>query len=385
MIAGGAEAVVTELAMGGFASARALSTRNDDPADAPAVPGTRTATASCSARAPARVVLEEYEHAKARGARIYCELVGYGVSADAYHMTAPARGRRRRVPLHAQRAEGRRRSRRHAIDYINAHGTSTPLGDIAETMAVKRLLGEHAGEGGGQLHQVDDRPPARRRRRRRGGVHRARAARPGLAAHHQPAHAGSAVRPRLRAEQRRARCRSASRCPTRSASAAPTAPWSSRAVERSFDTGRSLKLSPSYTLAGLDRRRAPLRRRRRPWRRLPGWAGAALAAALAALGAASAWSRALLRSPRSARASGWKAGFRRAGRWSTSRTVKACRRSAGGHVSRLMVTLALRAPARRTLAGHSRHARPRFVPRPARLGAVGQAARRGVARKQLAA
>jgi 3-oxoacyl-[acyl-carrier-protein] synthase II len=142
MIAGGAEAVVTELAIGGFASARALSTRNDDPAGA-SRPWDKERDGFVLGEGAGSVVLEEYEHAKARGARIYCELVGYGVSADAYHMTAPP-----------EDGEGGFRAMRNAlkdaglesgaIDYINAHGTSTPLGDVAETVAVKRLLGERA-------------------------------------------------------------------------------------------------------------------------------------------------------------------------------------------------------------------------------------------------
>ena len=142
MIAGGAEAVVTELAIGGFASARALSTRNDDPASA-SRPWDKERDGFVLGEGAGSVVLEEYDHAKARGARIYCELVGYGVSADAYHMTAPP-----------EDGEGGFRAMRNAlkdaglesgaVDYINAHGTSTPLGDVAETIAVKRLLGERA-------------------------------------------------------------------------------------------------------------------------------------------------------------------------------------------------------------------------------------------------
>jgi len=142
MIAGGAEAVVTELAIGGFASARALSTRNDDPATA-SRPWDRERDGFVLGEGGGAVVLEEYEHARARGARIYCELVGYGASADAFHMTAPP-----------EDGDGGFRAMRNAlrdaqldagsIDYINAHGTSTPLGDIAETVAIKRLLGERA-------------------------------------------------------------------------------------------------------------------------------------------------------------------------------------------------------------------------------------------------
>ncbi len=142
MIAGGAEATVTELAMGGFASARALSTRNHDPGGA-SRPWDRDRDGFVLGEGAGAVVLEEYEHARARGAGMYCELVGYGVSADAHHMTAPS-----------EDGDGAFRCMRNAlrdsglgaesIDYINAHGTSTPLGDIAETLAVKRLLGERA-------------------------------------------------------------------------------------------------------------------------------------------------------------------------------------------------------------------------------------------------
>jgi len=142
MIAGGAEATVTELAMGGFASARALSTRNDDPAGA-SRPWDKDRDGFVLGEGAGAVVLEEYEHAKKRGARIYCELAGYGVSSDAFHMTAPA-----------EDGDGAFRCMRNAmrdagispddIDYVNAHGTSTGLGDIAETIAVKRALGERA-------------------------------------------------------------------------------------------------------------------------------------------------------------------------------------------------------------------------------------------------
>jgi 3-oxoacyl-[acyl-carrier-protein] synthase II len=144
MIAGGAEAVVTELAVGGFAAARALSTRNGDPAGA-SRPWDKERDGFVLGEGAGAVVLEEYAHAKARGARIYCELVGYGVSADAYHMTAPP-----------EDGDGGFRAMRNAlkdasldssaVDYINAHGTSTPLGDAAETRAIKRLLGARAAK-----------------------------------------------------------------------------------------------------------------------------------------------------------------------------------------------------------------------------------------------
>jgi len=142
MIAGGAEAVVDELAIGGFAAARALSTRNDDPASA-SRPWDRDRDGFVLGEGAGAVVLEEYEHAKRRGATIYAEVLGYGVSADAHHMTAPP-----------EDGDGGYRAMRNAmkdaqrdvaeVDYINAHGTSTPLGDIAETIAIKRLLGARA-------------------------------------------------------------------------------------------------------------------------------------------------------------------------------------------------------------------------------------------------
>ena len=142
MIAGGAEATVTELAMGGFASARALSTRNDDPAGA-SRPWDKERDGFVLGEGAGALVLEEYEYAKKRGARIYCELAGYGVSSDAYHMTAPAEDGEGafRCMNNALRDAG---AGIESIDYINAHGTSTELGDIAETVALKRLLGERA-------------------------------------------------------------------------------------------------------------------------------------------------------------------------------------------------------------------------------------------------
>jgi 3-oxoacyl-[acyl-carrier-protein] synthase II len=142
MIAGGAEATVTELAMGGFASARALSTRNEDPAGA-SRPWDKDRDGFVLGEGAGALVLEELEHAKRRGARIYCELAGYGVSSDAYHITAPAEDGDGafRCMSNAMRDAGMGIEN---IDYINAHGTSTQLGDIAETVAVKRLLGERA-------------------------------------------------------------------------------------------------------------------------------------------------------------------------------------------------------------------------------------------------
>lgn len=140
MIAGGSEATISPLGVGGFASMRALSTRNDDPATA-SRPWDRDRDGFVLGEGGGVVVLEEYEHAKARGARIYAELAGFGMSADAGHMTAPNMDGPRRAMVNAMRNAGVNADQ---IDYLNAHGTSTPLGDINETNAIKAALGEAA-------------------------------------------------------------------------------------------------------------------------------------------------------------------------------------------------------------------------------------------------
>ena len=140
MVAGGSEATVSPLGMGGFASMRALSTRNDDPATA-SRPWDKDRDGFVLGEGGGVMVLEEYEHAKARGARIYAELAGFGMSADAGHMTAPNMDGPRRAMVGAMRNAGINPDQ---VQYLNAHGTSTPLGDLNETNAIKAAMGEHA-------------------------------------------------------------------------------------------------------------------------------------------------------------------------------------------------------------------------------------------------
>ena len=142
MIAGGSEATVSPLGVGGFAAMRALSTRNDDPKTA-SRPWDRDRDGFVLGEGAGVMVLEEYEHAKARGAKIYAELAGFGMSGDAGHMTAPNMDGPRRAMLSAMRNAGVNADQ---IDYLNAHGTSTPLGDLNESNAIKAALGDHAKE-----------------------------------------------------------------------------------------------------------------------------------------------------------------------------------------------------------------------------------------------
>ena len=140
IVAGGSEATVSPLGVGGFASMRALSTRNDDPATA-SRPWDKDRDGFVLGEGAGVMVLEEYEHAKARGAKIYAELSGYGMSADAGHMTAPNMDGPRRAMANALKNAGVNPDQ---VDYLNAHGTSTPLGDVNETNAIKAALGDHA-------------------------------------------------------------------------------------------------------------------------------------------------------------------------------------------------------------------------------------------------
>jgi 3-oxoacyl-[acyl-carrier-protein] synthase II len=140
MVCGGSEAAVSPLGVGGFAAMRALSTRNDDPKTA-SRPWDKDRDGFVLGEGAGVLVLEEYEHAKARGAKIYCELPGFGMSADAGHMTAPNMDGPRRAMLNALANAGLNAD---SVNYLNAHGTSTPLGDVNESNAIKATLGDHA-------------------------------------------------------------------------------------------------------------------------------------------------------------------------------------------------------------------------------------------------
>jgi 3-oxoacyl-[acyl-carrier-protein] synthase II len=140
IVAGGSEGTVSPLGVGGFAAMRALSTRNDDPTTA-SRPWDKDRDGFVLGEGAGVMVLEEYEHAKARGAKIYAEVAGYGMSADAGHMTAPNMDGPRRAMVNALRNAGINADQ---VDYLNAHGTSTPLGDVNETNAIKAALGDHA-------------------------------------------------------------------------------------------------------------------------------------------------------------------------------------------------------------------------------------------------
>ena len=140
VLAGGSESTVSPLGIGGFAAMRALSTRNDDP-EAASRPWDKGRDGFVLGEGAGMMVLEEYEHAKARGARIYAEVAGFGMSGDAGHMTAPNMDGPRRAMLAALNNAGIHADQ---VDYLNAHGTSTPLGDVNECNAIKAALGEHA-------------------------------------------------------------------------------------------------------------------------------------------------------------------------------------------------------------------------------------------------
>ncbi len=225
MLAGGSEDALCPLGIAGFAQARALSTNFNDQPERASRPYDKDRDGFVMGEGAGVVVLEEYERAKKRGAKIYAEMVGYGMSGDAYHVTAPhpeGAGGYRAMEV-AMKRSGLDLS---DIDYINAHGTSTPLGDELELGAVRRLFGNDIAQSLDELDQVGDRPSARRRRSGRGDLLHPRDARPDRPADAQPRQSERGHgrgRPRSRTSPRSARSR---RCSTTaSASAAPTPAW----------------------------------------------------------------------------------------------------------------------------------------------------------------
>jgi hypothetical protein len=198
MICGGTEAAITPMGIGGFASMKALSTRNDDPPRA-SRPFDAQRDGFVVGEAAGILILELLEHAQKRNAPILAEIVGYGMSGDAYHITQPA-----------ENGDGAYRVMKAAlkdaklapedIGYVNAHGTSTPIGDVIETRALKRLFGERMKQVSGEFDDVDDRAFARWRRWTRSRHQRAGATRSDLAPDDQSRSVRSGVRPGLRSE-----------------------------------------------------------------------------------------------------------------------------------------------------------------------------------------
>ena len=202
MICGGTEACITPMGIGGFAAMRALSTRNDEPQRRRAR-GTRTAMGSWWAKAPESWCWKSWNSRAPAGRNILAEVVGYGMSADAFHVTAPPDDGdgAYRVMRNALRDAGLEPGQ---VDYINAHGTSTEVGDRAETMAIKRAFGDARLQGGGELHEVDDRPFAGWRRRIGSRHHGVGDTRSDRSADNQFGRTGSGVRFGFRAASRAA-------------------------------------------------------------------------------------------------------------------------------------------------------------------------------------
>ena len=198
MIAGGAEAAITPMGVGGFAAMKALSTRNDEPERA-SRPFDAQRDGFVVGEGAGVLILESLEYAERRGANIIAELVGYGMSGDAFHITQPAEqgDGAYRVTLATLKDAGVPAD---AVDYVNAHGTSTPIGDAIETVALKRAFGEHAKKLAVSSTKSMTGHLARRRRRTRSGNQRARASRSDFAADCQLRESGSGVRSRLHSE-----------------------------------------------------------------------------------------------------------------------------------------------------------------------------------------
>ena len=200
MICGGAEAAITPMSIGGFAAMRALSQRNDEPERA-SRPWDRDRDGFVAGEGSGILILEEYEHAVRRGAPMLAEMVGYGMSGDAYHITSPSEDGDGgfRVMRNALKDAG---LEPHQIDYVNAHGTSTPVGDRIETIAHEAPVRRARRQGRDQLHQIHDRPPAGWRRRTGGRHHHPGDPRPDRAADHQLRVSRPGMRSGLRPESR---------------------------------------------------------------------------------------------------------------------------------------------------------------------------------------